>query len=95
MPAGGRQCGDTSVLSRSRRSPPHAVRGKRLPRAQFSQVVIYAIAMLGLNILTGFNGQISLGQGAFYGIGAYTTAILLDETGIPYWGAMPIQVRSA
>ena len=44
----------------------------------------------GLNILTGFNGQISLGHGAFYAIGAYTTAILLDRTGIPYWAAIPI-----
>ena len=58
--------------------------------SQFSQVLIYAIAMLGLNILTGFNGQISLGQGAFYGIGAYTTAILLDKSAIPYWATVPI-----
>ena len=67
---------------------PFAVSGYRV--SQFSQVLIYAIAMLGLNILTGFNGQISLGQGAFYGIGAYTTAILLDKTAIPYWAAVPI-----
>jgi branched-chain amino acid transport system permease protein len=67
---------------------PFAVSGYRL--SQFSQVLIYAIAMLGLNILTGFNGQISLGQGAFYAIGAYTTAILLDKTGIPYWATVPI-----
>ena len=52
-------------------------------------VVIYAIALLGLNILTGFNGQISLGHGAFYAIGAYTTAILLERTGIPYWAHDP------
>ncbi len=57
---------------------------------QFTMVVIYSIALLGLNILTGFNGQISLGHGAFYAIGAYTTAILLERTGIPYWGAVPI-----
>jgi branched-chain amino acid transport system permease protein len=67
---------------------PFAVSGYRL--SQFSQVLIYAIALLGLNILTGFNGQISLGQGAFYGIGAYTTAILLDKTAIPYWATVPI-----
>ena len=67
---------------------PFAVSGYRV--SQFSQVLIYAIAMLGLNILTGFNGQISLGQGAFYAIGAYTTAILLDKTGIPYWVTVPI-----
>jgi branched-chain amino acid transport system permease protein len=55
-----------------------------------NQVVIYAIALLGLNILTGYNGQFSLGHGAFYAIGAYTTAILLDKTGIPYWATIPI-----
>jgi branched-chain amino acid transport system permease protein len=67
---------------------PFAVSGYRV--SQFSQVLIYAIAILGLNILTGFNGQISLGHGAFYAIGAYTTAILLDKTGIPYWATVPI-----
>ncbi len=44
---------------------------------QLTMVVVYAIAILGLAILTGFNGQISLGHGAFYAIGAYTTAILM------------------
>ncbi len=53
-------------------------------------VVVYAIVLLGLSILTGFNGQISLGHGAFFAIGAYTTAILLDKTGIPYWATVPI-----
>jgi branched-chain amino acid transport system permease protein len=67
---------------------PFAISGYHV--SQFSQVLIYALAMLGLNILTGFNGQISLGHGAFYAIGAYTTAILLDKTGIPYWATVPI-----
>lgn len=51
---------------------------------QLSMVLIYAISLLGLNLLTGYSGQISLGQGAFYAIGAYTTAILLGHTGLPY-----------
>ena len=38
---------------------------------QLSLMLIYAIALLGLNILTGFGGQISLGHGAFYAIGGY------------------------
>ena len=42
---------------------------------QFTLVLIYAIALLGLNMLTGYNGQISLGHGAFYAIGAYCAAI--------------------
>ena len=56
---------------------------------QFTLVLIYAIALLGLNILTGYNGQISLGHGAFYAIGAYTTAILMDRFGVPYWATLP------
>ena len=43
--------------------------------SQFTYVAIYLIALAGLNILTGYNGQISLGHGAFMAIGAYTTAI--------------------
>ncbi len=55
-----------------------------------STMMIYAIAVLGLNLLTGFNGQISLGHGAFYGVGAYTAAILMDKVGMPYWTLLPI-----
>jgi branched-chain amino acid transport system permease protein len=57
---------------------------------QFTLVIIYAIALLGLNILTGFNGQFSLGHGAFYAIGAYCTAILIDQAGFPYWATLPV-----
>jgi branched-chain amino acid transport system permease protein len=56
---------------------------------QFTMVVIYAIALLGLNILTGYNGQISLGHGAFYAIGAYVAAILMDKFNVPYWLVIP------
>lgn len=56
---------------------------------QLTLVVIYAIALLGLNLLTGYGGQISLGHGAFYGIGAYTLAILVHRTSVPYWAAIP------
>jgi branched-chain amino acid transport system permease protein len=51
---------------------------------QFTQVAVYAIALLGLNMLTGYNGQISLGHGAFYALGAYTTAIMIDRWSVPY-----------
>ena len=56
---------------------------------QFTLVLVYAIALLGLNILTGYNGQISLGHGAFYALGAYCTAILMDRFGVPYWATVP------
>jgi branched-chain amino acid transport system permease protein len=51
--------------------------------SQFTFVAIWFIALLGLNILTGYNGQISLGHGAFMGIGAYVSALLtLGEPGL-------------
>ena len=56
---------------------------------QFTLTLVYAIALLGLNMLTGYNGQISLGHGAFYAIGAYVAAILMDKFGVPYWLTIP------
>jgi branched-chain amino acid transport system permease protein len=53
-------------------------------------IIDYAIALLGLNMLTGYNGQISIGHGAFWAIGAYTTAILMATFGVPYWATVPI-----
>ena len=57
---------------------------------QGAQVLIDVIALLGLNLLTGFNGQISLGHGAFFAIGGYGAAILVVKLGLPYWLAIPI-----
>jgi branched-chain amino acid transport system permease protein len=50
---------------------------------------IYAIAAVGLNILIGFTGQISLGHGAFFGVGAYSAAILTTKAGFPFWLSLP------
>ena len=55
-----------------------------------STMIIAAIAVLGLNLLTGFNGQISLGHGAFYAVGAYAAAILMDQYDVPYYATLPI-----
>jgi branched-chain amino acid transport system permease protein len=61
---------------------------------QLGFVAIYLIALCGLDILTGFTGQISLGHGAFMGVGAYTTTILVVDHGwrdlwtIPVAGAV-------
>src|ERR1700686_2302003 len=57
---------------------------------QLTMVVVYATAILGLAILTGFNGQISLGHGAFYAIGAYVTAVLMYKYSVPYWATLPV-----
>lgn len=57
---------------------------------QFTQVYIYAIAILGLNMLTGYNGQFSLGHGAFYAAGAYVSAIMMDKWDVPYGWTIPV-----
>jgi len=57
---------------------------------QLTLVMGSSIALLGLNLLTGFNGQISLGHGAFYAIGAYTQAILMSRFDVPYVLAVPL-----
>jgi branched-chain amino acid transport system permease protein len=53
-------------------------------------VVIYAILSHSLNIITGHAGQISLGHAAFFGIGAYTAAMLYTEAGFPFWIDVPL-----
>lgn len=57
--------------------------------AQFSSVIAISIAVLGLGLLTGFNGQISVGHGAFFGVGAYTTAILAADHGWSHLTTIP------
>src|SRR5437899_7178552 len=56
----------------------------RFNTIQFAYVWALAIALIGLNVLTGYSGQISLGNGAFMAIGAYTTAILYFKLKVPY-----------
>jgi branched-chain amino acid transport system permease protein len=57
--------------------------------SQFTLALVYAVAVLGLNLLVGYSGQISLGHGAFFALGAYTCAILLDRTGLHYLLTIP------
>ena len=56
---------------------------------QATQVMVFAVAILGLNLLVGFSGQLSLGHGAFFAIGAYVAAILMGQYDVPYWLALP------
>ncbi|MGM4890960.1 branched-chain amino acid ABC transporter permease [Tardiphaga sp. 215_C5_N2_1] len=57
---------------------------------QMTMWLIYAIAVLALNILTGASGQFSLGQSAFYALGAYTSAILMEHVGVNYALTLPV-----
>ena len=51
---------------------------------QFTMVAVLAVAMMGINLLTGYNGQISLGHSFFFAVGAYTSAILMVDHSWPY-----------
>src|SRR5579871_5571532 len=57
---------------------------------QMTMLLVYGLAVLALNILTGGSGQFSLGQSAFYAVGAYTTAILMEHADINYALTLPI-----
>jgi branched-chain amino acid transport system permease protein len=59
---------------------------------QFAYVGIYLVALTGLNILTGYTGQISLGHGAFMAIGGYTTAILMTDHGVKDIATIPLAI---
>ncbi|GGO69205.1 branched-chain amino acid ABC transporter permease [Nonomuraea cavernae] len=62
---------------------------------QFTMVLVYAVALLGLNLLVGHAGQISLGHGAFFAVGAYGAAIMLDRFELPYPVTLPIAAAVA
>src|SRR6185503_8301559 len=55
----------------------------------FSYWLVFVIATMGLNLTIGYAGQKSLGHAAFFGIGAYTVAILL-KAGISFWIGLPL-----
>lgn len=57
---------------------------------QMTQLLVYAVAILGLNMLTGISGQFSLGHGAFHALGAYTAAVLIEQAGIHYAATLPV-----
>jgi branched-chain amino acid transport system permease protein len=59
---------------------------------QLAYVGIYLIALIGLNVLTGYTGQISLGHGAFMAVGGYTTALLMTDHGVKDVVTIPLAV---
>ena len=94
------RCGGRVRRAAERRVAGHRRRGHRWPLLiplvaksfvtfQVTEVMIYGLAILGLNLLTGFNGQFSLGHSAFYGIGAYTAAILTHNYELSYLWTLP------
>jgi branched-chain amino acid transport system permease protein len=69
---------------------PHVVPEEKVTDTQLAYVGVFAIALIGLSILTGITGQISLGHGGFMAIGAYTTAILAVDHGVPDLLTVPL-----
>ncbi len=51
---------------------------------------IYMVLTMGLNVITGYTGQVSLGHAAFFGVGAYSSALLSVRYGLPFWTALPL-----
>src|SRR5512139_1978531 len=54
----------------------------------FNLAISFSVACLGLNIVLGYTGQLSLAQAAFWGVGAYASALLTIRLGWPVWGGM-------
>ena len=55
-------------------------------------IMIYSILLFGLDIVVGYTGQVSLGHAGLFGIGAYTTGVLLTKLGLSFWLAVPFSV---
>jgi branched-chain amino acid transport system permease protein len=62
----------------------------RSDTALVAKAIYIAIAAIGLNLLTGYNGQVSIGHGAFFGFGMYTTAILMADHGWGFLATLPV-----
>ncbi|MCK8672802.1 branched-chain amino acid ABC transporter permease [Rhodococcus sp. HM1] len=70
-----------------------AVTAVALPEArvlQLATALAYGLSILGLNLVSGYAGQISLGHSAFFGIGAYTSTILVTDHGWPLLATLPV-----
>ncbi|MBM3154825.1 MAG: branched-chain amino acid ABC transporter permease [Chloroflexi bacterium] len=63
--------------------------------SRINSLAIMIVAVLGLMILTGYAGQINLGQAAFVCVGAYSSALMVTRLGLPFWVAMPLSGVSA
>lgn len=72
---------------------PHIpVIGSRYYLGMINTALIWLVAVYGLNILTGYCGQISLGHAAFMGVGAYSSGILIAKFGWPFWASLPTAI---
>jgi branched-chain amino acid transport system permease protein len=56
---------------------------------------LFVVLSVGLDLVLGYCGQLSFAQGAFYGVGAYTAAILYRDAGVTFWTTLPVSILSA
>ncbi len=87
LPGFWRACGLLALLGAAAAVPLWTA---DLQLFRLTNILIYAIALLGMNVLVGYNGQISLGHGAFYAIGAYVATLLVVHGGLAHWLAVPV-----
>ncbi|GAC1529421.1 MAG: hypothetical protein NVS3B12_02670 [Acidimicrobiales bacterium] len=75
-------------------NPSHPFRiGKALFQiGLFNRILVYVVAIMAVNLVTGYTGQISLGHGAFVGVGAYTSAILISTQHWGYTATLPAAI---
>lgn len=62
--------------------------------SQLNAVLVFTIVLVGLNLVMGFGGMISLGHGALFAMGAYTTAVLVHRYGWPHLATLPVSVAT-
>jgi branched-chain amino acid transport system permease protein len=72
---------------------PYLLDGFRV--ALVNKGLVYAVAVLGVNLVIGYSGLISLGHGAFMGIGAYLAVILVEDSGMPFWATLLVIVPAS
>ncbi|HET7837442.1 MAG TPA: ABC transporter, partial [Variovorax sp.] len=55
-------------------------------------IIIYAILVLGLDIVFGYTGEVSIGHAALFGVGAYTAGMIWMHFGLGFWWALPLAI---
>lgn len=71
---------------------PNLLGGNNYIIQVFTTILLYIIMSTALNLLLGYSGQISMGNAAFYGIGAYATGLLVTRLNAPFWVCFPASI---
>lgn len=61
---------------------------------QFGQAIAFGVIILGINLIIGYSGLLSIGHIAFAGVGAYTTMVMVNDNGWDYWMTWPLLIVS-